>query len=309
MLSPAASTEALTVSVAMHGCARRMHCRPGLTVPSAAPLFESVNLTFPSGPIRKPGRIVAVRVVDPDGSTTLGEAVTVVVVATRMSAMLGAAVAPSPAIAITVVLAMRTSRRPARVWCRCTGKPPRSAFSRDSLPADPYGTAVLSATRSVNRRPVDPRYRWDELCVAIRQSPPTDSSRRPLPYHGLTTAQTRERLIPSPRSLALFCGAVPATQHLCAPKFTNFSPKLPRRRPSMLHTRLYASGVGPLSGGRASSPTAAVPRCWTARPSSRSYVILSRVTACSLPVRTYSSPFLPSVVLDTRWRAARVPAP
>jgi len=36
-------------------------------------------MTFPSGPTKKPGRMLAVSVVDPDGPTTLGEAVTVVV--------------------------------------------------------------------------------------------------------------------------------------------------------------------------------------------------------------------------------------
>ena len=118
VLCPGASAEALTVSVATHGARRRMHSSLGLIVPSTAPLVESVNFTFPRGPTRKPGRTLAVSVTDPEVPIVVGDATSVVVVATRKSAaMLGEAIAPSPATAITVVLAKRTSRRRARVRC------------------------------------------------------------------------------------------------------------------------------------------------------------------------------------------------
>ena len=116
-LLPGANVEAGTVSVATHGARRRMQSSLGLIVPSTTPLVESVNFTFPSGPTRKPGRTLAVSVTDAEESTAVGDATSVVVVATRKSAMLGAAIAPSPATAITVVPAMKTSRRRARLKC------------------------------------------------------------------------------------------------------------------------------------------------------------------------------------------------
>ena len=106
------------MSVATHGARRRMQSSLGLIVPSTTPLVESVNFTFPSGPTRKPGRTLAVSVTDAEESTAVGDATSVVVVATRKSAaMLGAAIAPSPATAIMVVPAMKTSRRRARLKC------------------------------------------------------------------------------------------------------------------------------------------------------------------------------------------------
>ena len=106
------------MTVATHGCRRSRHSSLGLIVPSKAPLVESVNFTLPIGPTNKPGRTLAVSVADPEGSMAPGEATSVVLVAKRKSlAMLGAAVTPSPAAAITVVVAMRTSRRTAPVGC------------------------------------------------------------------------------------------------------------------------------------------------------------------------------------------------
>ena len=106
------------MSVAMHGTLRSRQASLGLIVPSAAPFVESVNFTLPIGPTKKPGRTLAVIVVDPKGPTTLGAAVSVVVVGIRKSlATAGAATAPSPATASTAVVVTSTSRRPARVRC------------------------------------------------------------------------------------------------------------------------------------------------------------------------------------------------
>ena len=94
--------------VATHGWKCSRHASLGLTVPSRAPLVESLNLTLPIGPTSRPGRTLAVSVVDPDESITLGEATSVVLVGTRKSlAMPAAAAAPSTMAAATVVVPTR----------------------------------------------------------------------------------------------------------------------------------------------------------------------------------------------------------
>ena len=139
------------MSVATHGSLRSRHCSLGLIVPSSAPLVESVNFTLPSGPTRKPGRMLAVSVVDPEEVTTVGDATSVVFVVTRKSAMLGAAVAPSPAAAIRVVPAMRMSRRRARLKCPGIFAPlPISASAEIAvLPPGPVTEWPVGATYRV----------------------------------------------------------------------------------------------------------------------------------------------------------------
>src|ERR1700760_4242041 len=58
--------------VATHGSRLSRQSSRGLTVPSTAPLVESVNLMFPIGPTSRPGRTLAVRIVVPDGASALG---------------------------------------------------------------------------------------------------------------------------------------------------------------------------------------------------------------------------------------------